>query len=124
MKKVGAFITIEYSLLLPMLLLLYTFLIYIGLYQYNACLLQTDSYFVLLEGDVTYQNKYLLAEEIKIDYSKTGKKINIVGTGKMHSPLSVMGIGKEYWEFQTDLETQEYSPINVLRVLKGIQDGL
>lgn len=123
MKKVEAFVTLEYSLLLPVLCLLYTVLIYVGLYQYNQCLFQNDMYHIAIDGaGVTYQNKYILAEDMQIDYSQRGNKISIKGKGKMRSPIFFMGIGEEYWYFQSDLEVWQHSPTNVLRLCKEIFD--
>lgn len=123
MKRVEAFVTIEYSLLLPMLCLLYVFLIYVGIYQYNQCLFQNDTYFTALEGSNSpYQNKYLLAEDMKLDYSRRGNRLYISGEGKMHSPISLWGIGEEYWYFQSELEVQEHSPTNLLRLFKEIRN--
>ncbi len=58
--------TIETSLLIPVLLFVYSFLVYIGLFQYNQCLLQSNTYILGLDTDAQiYSEKYLLAEEIE-----------------------------------------------------------
>lgn len=49
-KAVDGFVTIEYTLLIPVLLIFYTFLICMGLYQYNECLLRTNMYLLGCEG--------------------------------------------------------------------------
>ncbi len=71
MKKVGAFVTVEYALLLPVILIVYSFLIYISIYQYDACLLQNDAYFYALEGEhMPYVNKYMWMEGVEIELPK------------------------------------------------------
>ncbi len=124
MRKIQAFITIEYTLLLPILTLLYVFLIYIGLYEYNASLLLADTYFLALEGEINYENKYLLAEHVQIDCIQKGNALNVVGRGSMRSPLAMMGIGAKDWQFQTSLDIQKHSATKVLRLLKEVEDGL
>ena len=56
MKKVDAFVTIEYTLLLPILYLVYAVLIYIAVYQYHACLEQSEAYFCEMESRTSPQN--------------------------------------------------------------------
>ena len=87
MKKVDAFVTVEYSMLLPILFLIYTFLIYIGIYQYDVCLLQNDMYFYAMEGEVSpYPNKYILVEEM-------GLEEQLLEVNK-HSPQNILRICK------------------------------
>jgi len=124
MKCVDASITIEYSLLLPVLFFMYVFFIYIGVYQYNFCLLQNDVRCIAMGKEKPgYQDKYLLVEELEIFYIKKGGKTYLTGVGEMVSPLFRLGIGKEEWFFESQVEVKLQSPVNVLTTFKEIFDA-
>lgn len=135
--QADAFITIEYTLLLPVLLLLYTFLIYIGIYQYDQCILQTNMYLLGSKGTALYTenpeekvqslqekerqlyyDKYLLAEQLQTAYSVKGNRIQLNGSGKVFHPLSVFGLGGTYWELHAKSEATAVSGANILRLCK------
>lgn len=135
--QADAFITIEYTLLLPVLLLLYTFLIYIGIYQYDQCILQTNMYLLGSKGAALYietpeeklqclqeieqhlyYDKYLLAEQLQTAYSVKGNRIQLNGSGKVFHPLSVFGLGGTYWELHAKSEATAASGANILRLCK------
>ena len=116
-KNVKAFVTIEYSLLLPVLLLLFTFLVYIGVYLHNQCVLQTNVYLLAVKGaraeaesigeriahlqeqeKMLYKNKYLLAENIQTNYSAQRNKLVITGSGQMVNPFFASGTGGAMWQ--------------------------
>lgn len=123
MKKANAFVTIEYSLLLPVLFFMYVILVYIAIYLYDFCLLQNDVRLVAMGNEKPgYQNKYLLVEELEIFHTKDGDKTFVTGVGELVSPLFVLGIGKEEWFFQSEVEVDTQSPVHVLRSLKEILD--
>lgn len=123
MKKVDAFVTVEYALLLPVLFLIYAVLIYIGIYQYNACLLQNDVYFCAMEeASTAYANKYMLMEEVGVEVHQKANQLSIVGKGKMGTPFVVWGVADEFWSLEHTLEVQKHSPQNILRICKGLKN--
>ena len=77
-KKIGAFVTIEYSLLFPLIFMLFSFLVYIGIYLYNRCIFQSNIYIMAIEAariDEENQkiplqefskNKYLLRHMVNV----------------------------------------------------------
>ena len=142
-KEVDGFVTIEYTLLIPVLLVLYTFLVYIGMYQYNQCLLRTNVYILGTEGvhfmnveasskaamlqeieDQLYYDKYLLAEELQTDYSVRGNHIEICGSGKMTNPFAVLSLGEDDWELNASCEVETISSAETLRLCKVIRKTL
>ena len=87
MKKDNAFVTVEYSLLLPILFLIYAVLIYVGIYQYNECLLQNDAFLYAIEGEeAPYSDKYILVEEMGMEMEQVEVE--------RHSPENVLRICK------------------------------
>lgn len=87
MKQVSAFVTVEYALLLPVIVVVYSFLIYISIYQYDTCLAQNDAYFYAIEGEhMPYANKYIWLDEWGIERPTV--------VGKKHSPENILRICK------------------------------
>ena len=138
-KSVGGFVTIEYTLLIPVLLVLYTFLICMGLYQYNSCILRTNISILGTEGAQLakdsattklaklkekeaqlYYDKYLLAIGMQTTYSIQGDRIEIIGEGQMTNPLTVFGIGEENWQLSAVSERIAVDPTEVLRLSKTL----
>ena len=138
-REVKAFVTIEYSLLLPGILIMFTCLIYMGLYLHNQCVLQTNTYILSVEGarvdgDTAeqrigslqrkeldlYNNKYILAEDMKTTYQLQGNKIAISGSGRMANPFSILGLGEEVWTLSTEREFYLSSPADTLRLIKRV----
>ena len=140
-KAVDGFVTIEYTLLIPVLLIFYTFLICMGLYQYNECLLRTNMYLLGCEGarlfekevsskieilqnvqERLYYDKYLLVEDIRTVYSVKGNHIEIHGNGKMPNPLAVLGIGEDNWELSAVCDADVINAAETLRLCKMFRD--
>ncbi len=138
-KELEAFVTIEYTLLIPVLLLLYTSLIGMGIYLHNRCVLQTNTFLLaveaaridfqegaleggLLQGkaEQLYNNKYLLAVDLENTLRMVGNNIEITSSGQMVNPLSLIGIGKQMWNFSAESKVNVISPVNTLRLCKKV----
>lgn len=136
-KYVGGFITIEYTLLIPVLLVLYTFLVCIGLYQYNQCVLRTNIFLLGVEGSelagedaaakITalkeieqqlYYDKYILTENLQSSYAARGNHIEIIGSGTMFNSLAGWGIGEENWNLKASCEVNAVNAAEVLHMCK------
>lgn len=136
-KTVGAFVTIEYTLLIPILLLLYTCLVYMGLFLHNRCVLQTNVYMMGVEGshlpatdpaekvarlqekEGQLYHKYILAEEDYSTYQVRGNYIQIKSNGQMANPFSVAGIGADTWILNAECQITTISPVDTLRLCKA-----
>ena len=136
-KTVGAFVTIEYTLLIPVLLLLYTCLIYMGLFLQNRCVLQANVYMLgveasrftatdpaekvarLQEKEGQLYHKYILAEELYNTYQIRGNFIYIRSNGQMANPFSVTGIGADTWNLSAECQSTTISPVDTLRLCKA-----
>ena len=144
-KSMKGSVTIEYTLLLPVLLAVYTFLIVMAIYQYNECLLTSNLYLIgnqrmelaRQDGDGgeqvdllkrraarLYYEKYILVEDMQTKYSVKGKHIEITGIGMMRNPLALIGIGNEEWMISGKCEQDVLDATGVLRLYKNIRDQL
>lgn len=136
-------VTIEYTLLLPILLLVYTFLIMLALFQYNRCLLTTNVYLIgnqgiaLVREDAEVKNrmlkekearlyyeKYILVEDLQTTYSIKGNHIEIIGTGNMINPLQAVGIGVEKWKLSARCKKEVIDPVSMLGIYKNVRDQI
>lgn len=143
MKKLDAFVTIEYSLLLPVILTLFTMLVCIGLYLHNQCVLQTNVYILSIEGarlnvddeeqrimllqkkeTELYNDKYILAEDMQTTYQIKGNEIAITGGGRMVNPFSLFGMGESAWELSAESKANVINPSETLRVIKNVRNLL
>lgn len=138
-KHVNGFITIEYTLLIPLLLMLYTFLVCMGLYQYNQCVLRTNIYLLgvesleLADEDATakitalkkiekqlYYDKYILTENLQTVYSARGNHIAISGSGTMFNSLAEWGIGEENWYLEASCAVNTVNAAEIMRLCKTV----
>lgn len=136
-------VTVEYTLLLPILLIVYIFLIDVAIYQYNECLLTSNLYLIgnqrmelarygddekisLLKKRAAklYYEKYLLVEDMQTKYSVKGGHVEITGSGKMRNPLALVGIGDKAWRISVSCEQDVLDVTNILRIYKDIQNQL
>lgn len=135
-KEIAAFITVEYTLLLPILIMMYGFLIYMGLFMYNRCILQTNAYLLntesvesiekngILKIQEIEEQKILLAENVSFQIGMQQGKMHIKGAASMSNPFYKAGIGKEYWELSVYSESDVINPVNILRLCKAATRAL
>ena len=142
-REAGAFVTIEYSLLLPVILALFTSLVCLGLYLHNQCILQIDTYILSVEGARVHADslgrqiellqkkemnlsgdKYILAEDMKITYQLQGNKMTIWGNGHMINPFSILGIGEKAWDLSSESTFYVMKPADTLRLIKSVRGML
>ena len=134
---VDAFVSIEYTLLVPVLFVLYAFLICIGIYQYNQCILQTNMYLLGIEStrftDETHQNqidklqeieknlyydKYLGVFDIETIYSIKRNQLELTGLGKINNILSKFGVGEQEWKIRASCKVDMINPVETVKLCK------
>ena len=142
-KRMKGSVTIEYTLLLPVLFIVYTFLIAVALFQYNQCLITTNVYLIgnqsmelarqdgegkmkILKEKASrlYYDKYILIEDVQTAYSVKGSRVEIVGSGKMKNALNSVGIGEESWEFYAKFEQDVLDATSILYLYKNVRNQL
>ena len=138
MRRVEAFVTIEYSLLLPGIMAVFTMLVCMGLYLHNQCVLQTNIYILSIEGAGMYadnaehrltslqkkeaglyKEKYVLAEDIQTAYRLRGNNMVITGSGRMANPFWIFGIGEMSWELKAESNVNIINPCEMLLLIKS-----
>ncbi len=142
-KYAGAFVTVEYTLLITVIFMIYSFIIGIGVYMYNECIMGSNVRILALEGmnmsslenkqkivslqkkeSELYNEKYLFVEQMATNYSINGDRIIIKGQVFMDNPIAILGVGAEKWTLQDSCEVTAINPAFILRLCKrGITLG-
>lgn len=144
-KKVKGFITIEYALMLPVFLMLYTVLVSVALYWYNQCILQTDVYLLCIESleepdssekikqvknkqEQLYGEKYLGVSGLQTNYLVEKNELKITSEGTMPNLLTGIGGFHGAWSLQAEgrigTENQEDTLRSCKEALKKLQNIL
>ncbi len=138
-KRVNGFITVEYTLLISVLIIMYGLMIGIGLFMYNQCIMHSNTCILTVESLHTsamdaarkitylqqveenlYQDKYLFASHLQTSYDIKGDRICIEGQGRMYNPLNAFGIGQVEWGFYVPKQVTAISPQDILRLCKRL----
>lgn len=134
-KKVKAFITIEFALLIPVILLFYTVLVYVVLYWYNQCILQTNMYLLCMESikeqdseqklifikdkqHQLYNEKYILISELETEFCIRKKELSVTTSGTMSNLLEGTGLLHKAWKLQAQGSIKTTSPAQTLHLCK------
>lgn len=134
--KVKAYLTVEAAMVIPLIISLIVFLIYMMFYQYNRCLLEQDMG-VLAIRSVALQKKeksvvatslqeeaakldggkYLLWDMGELDISMEGYTIRIARIGGL-----VLSSG-DYWSTQAAYESMQLNPVFLIRSFRKLTGG-
>lgn len=140
-KKVKGFITIEYALLLPVILLLYTVLISVALYWYNQCILQTDVCLLCIESlektdsmekiariknkrEQLYREKYLGVSDLQTSYLIERNELKITAEGTMPNLLTGIGHFRGAWSLRAESRIKTADSSDTLRLCKQALEKL
>ncbi|MCD7806404.1 MAG: pilus assembly protein [Lachnospiraceae bacterium] len=136
-RRVGGYLTIELTLLLPMIIMVFLLLTEAGLYFYNRCLLRENAQILALqlaeeaetlteEGLADHisglaQNKYLLLRELQTSYRKEGGEIWITVSGNMYNFCSVAGIGDACLTLTEEAVCQTMDKTAILGTIRAVK---
>lgn len=140
--KENAYFTLEACLVLPLVFYVFLFIIYVGFYQYDRCLLDQDIYRMLIRAEQTrfadnqellqkvkeedarwYYDKYVLChweqKEIEIDHGN----IRIAQAGTMQTKMATFRIwrGSGIWRFRADFTGNRVRPEQTIRNCRKIE---
>lgn len=141
--KMKAYFTVEATILLPFVFLIMIFLLYLGFFQYNRCLLTQDLYMLaMLESREYYNNNVKMYQEIIKQKEEMERKKYIsfkenemqveVGTGKVQikfegeivKPFRFLFLTEEKWTINVSTQSKTKNPVFVMRnYKKAIEEG-
>lgn len=141
MKKVGAYLTLEAGLVLPVVLGVIVLTIYLWFFQYDRCLMEQDAGMLALRGAVleaespgervrlvekeagkVYGDKYVAWEGEKTAIAMKGGKLQVKKAGKLQFPFQGLRFwqGSDAWETQVLYENRVLSPVSIIRNYRKI----
>lgn len=141
--KCSAYFTIEASILTPMIFLILLWIIYLGFFQYDRCLLTQDSYIMAMtESRNYYQNNAKMYQNILhtnsewdwgkyISFQSDGIEV-VVGTGKVQitaggslkTPFRFPFLENEVWDICIVRQSVILNPVAVMRNYKMLENKL
>ncbi len=137
-KKVKGSLTLEFTLLLPVLVVILLLLAQAGLFFYNRCLLKENAQILALqlmqngEETMTEENlagsignlaryKYLLLEDVQTSCSKSGNQITVSISGRMFNFCSVAGLGDTYLKVSGKASCSYMDKATILGTIRSIK---
>lgn len=138
-QDTDAFITVECSLLLTVIFIVYTFLAGIGIFLYNQCILQSNIGILAAEGvsmvgadeqtvveelqkveSRLYKEKYYMKELPIIKISVSGNQLYVEGNGNLDNPVFNYGIGTAEWRIHSEWTILRNNPKKTVRLCKRV----
>jgi len=130
--------SVEASLVLPLVLVIIVFLLYLGFYYYDSCLLKQDNYRLLIrmqekkwveddeiiqmfsqEENEWYYDKYVLYSHEPRELKISGNKITVFQKGNINVPsFSFISNEKRTWEIEDSAQGNRYDVVRILRDLR------
>lgn len=132
----NAYFSLEATLIMPLVFMTIFFLIYVGFFYYDNCLLTQDTYRLLIRaGQIKYSSNEEIAQKIKEEDAKwyydkyvmcewNNKKIlveyNSISIAQeaalnVSVPLTGNHAGERIWSMDTDVKVTRVRPVETIR---------
>lgn len=140
-KRLPGYLTLEFALLLPALMLVYMALAEAAFLLYDRCLLQENAELLLiqtardweegfLEGE-RFQNraagiadyKYLFLQQTEAECEISGASMTVTVRGRLYNVFHALGLGEEYWELEGQASRTLLNRTELLRMIKRIKSA-
>lgn len=143
MKERNAYFTVEAALVLPVVIAVLLFVIYMMLFQYDRCLLEQDLGGIALWGALVdasdaedlaqktrerlremYRDKYVAWKITKLDAGLDGNKFHANGAGQLTFPVPKWNIWSSgnVWGTEADYSYSRMSPVTFIRLCHKFQE--
>lgn len=143
MKDRNAYFTVEAALVLPVVIAVMLFVIYMMLFQYDRCLLEQDLGGIALWGalvDVSdaeeftqktqkrlgemYRDKYIAWKITEMDAGLDGNKFHVNGAGQLTFPVPKWNIWSEgnVWGTEAEYGYNRMSPVTFIRMCHKFEE--
>lgn len=126
MKKMKeAYMTVEATLMVPFVMYLTVFVIYIGFYQYDRCLMRQDAYRIALAGSSLYRtdNTEVYNRAFEKATQETADKYIITDCGfslKVQRDVEVTLEGQSGWDIEECMYSRCINPVFFIRSVRQI----
>lgn len=135
------YMTIEASLIMPMVLFSLFFLIFAGFFQYDRCIAEQDSRVIVLrasemrgkdeatiirtvmdKGELAGEKKLLFSEGVQRELHMTNDKAKIKVSGKVNAIWNhlIKEAGMHAFSYTAEYEAKKYDPVKTIRVYRRL----
>ena len=134
--------TLEATCLMPIILFCLLFIIYMGFWEYDKCLVEQDIFSAMLRGsnavdmsneelnqylagNVFAENKYLYLEGVQEEISVSKEEMTFQWKGAVKTILNnnQMLSGVNAFTLQGSYQVQRYDPISFIRNCRKVEHG-
>lgn len=138
----NGYMTVEASLIMPLVFLVILFIIYVGFYQHDRCVMEQAAYRAALRGSSLYgadkDEKYRAVEDTLRELTENGlvvmeetheiqikEQITILSEGNLRIPLSglVELTGSGEWSAEKKTESRLSDPVFFIRLCRKLELG-
>ncbi len=145
MKQCGmkGYMSIEAAFIIPWVIFLFVFLIYISFYLYDKCVLFQDAYTVCFRGSIQkeensalnyiqehieeqFGRKYFGVGKVEKSVRQSGKEVYVYGECHVKMPFShfLVLANKDGWHIQTNAKAEIINPTKVIRKCRMVENVL
>ena len=142
-RETGAYLTIEAALVMPIVLAVIVFVVYMLFFQYDRCLMEQNAGVMAMRGctlqipdkeerllkmqemPLQKDEKYLAWEMLKPTITLKGNKILLEQSGQLKFPFAglLSWQGKDVWESSIRFENNRIRPVEFIRNCRKVLGG-
>lgn len=127
-KRAKGYLTVEASMLVPLVVLLIALLLYLSFFLYNRCILTQDAYILAFRGSIQKEEREVqkyIEECSKVQFSKkyAGMK-NIeknIAVSNKKITVKISGVTSNNWLIEKEAEAERINPAKVIRKIRLIK---
>lgn len=138
-RKLEGYLTLEASLIMPLVLYVCIFIIYAGFYQYDRCIMQQDIYRAALRGSSLYganqSERYRAAADMMEELTRDNyvaaeyryeisvrNSVSIFMEGRIRMPFQGLAelTGAREWEIEETAESRRLDPVLFIRTCRQL----
>lgn len=132
--KTDAYFTVEAAFLIPVVLCLFAFVIYLAFFMYDRCLLTQDSYQMALyesewkssedkdgsSGFSPDKLRYFMLKALNIEGQKKGKNYTAQASASVHTMFGhgMIGLGRADWDLTSESTARVSDPPKAFRTYR------
>lgn len=141
-NRLHGYMTIEATLLMPIVWFSLFFIIFAGFFQYDRCVAEQDGKMIVLrasemrgkdeatvirtvmrEGELAGRKKLLFSDGVQKELQVTKDKVRIKVSGKVNTLLkSLIKEGPHIFSYTTEYEAEKYDPVHFIRTCRRIEN--
>ncbi len=132
--QAAGYMTVEASFLVPFVIFLMVFLIYLSFYLYDRCVLFQDSYALCFRGSVQkveepqnyinanqakqFGTKYFGVGQVNVRANQSGREVSVYADCEVKVPFThfMTMAGREEWSIKTQAKAQRINPTKIIRM--------